>query len=681
MLTLCAFADEKGFLLHHESFANDHHLSGVMSSFSEYFHTGDWEFFSGSLTLVYSSTPLVRPDVSDFTISLNGIRFYSQKIPESSGEVQRQTISLPAYAIKSGTNVLTFESYVRTSTDSNICQDDFSNADWLNLMKDSSVSIQYQPHVSINSAANLYNQLTSIDALENGQTAVIVPEGPTEEEMTVAGLILTGIVRNAELDSDRIKFFAQDDFSIFETCRYSVYIADFNRLDTLIKLKLSDEQKLAAETQAAVVMLEVSDSHYVLVVTGRNPTAMLNAGRLFGNQALFQQTITSWRKISAADDFLMPEISPGTQKPLTPGGTYLHGPFRQAADFYIRNPSSQMIAPGSSVTLSFRHSDNLDFSRSLVTVYAADIPIGSTRLTQSTSQGQQIMYTLPDDIQASGTLKITVAFDLVVKDLQCTVHQEQMPWAYISSDSFVNLITKPGPGLILEHYPAPFVENDLLNGVTMVLPVNYSETDLNIFRSILLNLGKSIRSNRGSFSAVFTDNLTDLSDTNLIVIGSYIKNPIAQRMNSQLFFEFSFDGATIVSNEKTRIDPAYGATLGNIELLDSPYSSSQHALLLISGAQDQGCANGAAYFSSEKALQQLHGDGCLADRSRIDCYRFKPAAENAEKTEEPPASRTFLTKYGWAGGAAAGLLMILTGLLQMRRLKKKKKKSQNAPQK
>ncbi len=666
----CACGQNQTAYVHEETFSNEHNLTGLMSSFTEYFHTGNWKIEKGQLTLVYSSTPLVRPDVSDFTISLNGTRVYSQKIPESSGEIKQETIDLPAYAIRNGVNSITFESYVRTSESSNICEDDISNATWLNLMKDSSVSVQYVPKAEIKSASDLYDQFTSVDALENKQSAVLVASDPTADEITAAGFVLAGISKNATMNYGNIQFGKLDDFNLLSNYKYSIYIADYDKLDTLVKLQLTDEQKEKAEKQAIIAAVKLDTGNYVLTVTGKNMKALANAGRLFGNQALFQQTITSWREVTDSDDVMMPKTSQAHQEILTANGTYLHGPFRQAATFYINNQANQLLSPDSNITISYRHSENLDFDRSLITVYVADIPIGSKKLTKSTAQGDEITFSVPNDISVSGNLSITVAFDLEIKDLQCTVRQEQMPWAYIAPSSFANLITKQSPYLLFDYYPSPFILNDMLNNVVFIIPYNYSKTDLDTYGAMMLELGRNASSNRGTFRMAYSNNIGDLSNANIIAIGRYQKNPIAQQLNAQLFFEFSPEGTTILSNEKTRIDANYGSTLGNIELLYSPYSSDQHALLLVSAVQDQGITNSIYYLSSEHGLWETNGDGCLIDSDTINCYKFKADNAKSKTLRGILSSHTELFRFSLIAGSVIILLLIAIGFLWGRYINK-----------
>lgn len=59
------------------------------------------------------------------------------------------------------------------------------------------------------------------------------------------------------------------------------------------------------------------------------------------------------------------------------GNVSLKGPFKQEATFNLNIPKDRFIKEGSKVVINNRYSKNIDFDRSLITVYINNIPIGS----------------------------------------------------------------------------------------------------------------------------------------------------------------------------------------------------------------------------------------------------------------------------------------------------------------
>ncbi|MDD4076155.1 MAG: cellulose biosynthesis cyclic di-GMP-binding regulatory protein BcsB [Eubacteriales bacterium] len=647
---LCAFpamAAGNGEDVYEVGFSAEHNLTGLFSSFSESFHIGTWEVHEAELTLCFSPTPLARLEVSDFTLSLNDVRFYSARLPESTGQIFEVKIPVPAYLFNEGLNVLRMETYIRTN-DGDPCEEDISDASWMTVLKDSSLTIRYTPVAQIQSVADCYRQFTSIDALDNELSAVCLPTAASNMELTAAGYILTGVAANATIDYNSIQLLEADSVDALRGMKYVFYVAEYARLLPQLASRLSEEQKQAAREGGVIALVELAPDCHVLVVTAEDPAALLNSARLFGNAAYMGQNLFTWRKVSATEDVT---FDWSTETPLyafTDTGTYLHGPFRQSMDYYIVNGADQMLSAGSEVSLQFRYSENLDFTRSLLTAYINDIPIGSTRLSRERAGGDMVRFDIPADIDVTGNFVLRVAFDLEIQDLICTIRMDNMPWAFVSPDSYVKIVSEPSPYLLFDYYPAPFVNNGVLNDLAVVIPDEPSETDLSVFADVLLTFGRYQKDNSGSLVVYHSAALGDISQKNVVSIGALSKNFIAQQINDRLYFRFSPGGTTLLSNEKMQIEPNYGALLGTGQILYSPYSGENDALLLITGTTDETIAKAATYLGDVDHVWQIAGDAFVTDGETVAYYRFK---EDNSKTRSL-----------WEQFKARKDLLVLTGI-------------------
>ena len=63
-------------------------------------------------------------------------------------------------------------------------------------------------------------------------------------------------------------------------------------------------------------------------------------------------------------------------------GAYVYGCFRKNVSIALKLPENKTLGDASSITLQFRYSQNLDFNKSLATIYVNDIPIGSKKLSR-----------------------------------------------------------------------------------------------------------------------------------------------------------------------------------------------------------------------------------------------------------------------------------------------------------
>ena len=652
-----AYESDDDTYVHEQSFTVEHNMTGLRSSLTEFFHVGDWDVHEADLTLVFSSTPLVQQDVSDFTISLNGRRFYSQRIPYTDGEIHQIQIKLPAEEIKEGANSIRLEAYIRTN-DSDYCVDDISTASWMNVLTDSSVALSYSPKAKCENIADCFTQFTSVDALENQQSTVFIPTSPAADELTVAALALTGLSQNSVLDYQNIELTELSDEAMLAEKKYSIYIAKYSSLVPSILGQLTSEQKQAAAEGAVIVLLSLQENNHILVVTGEDTNAFNNAGRLLANQPFMQQTKATWRKITADENTLMSHNEIADVLKLSDTGSYLNGPFRQTAGFFIDGYANRFLAANSKVDLFFRYSENLDFNRSLVTVYIDDIPVGSKKLSKEGANGDSASFLLPSNLNVSGNFVLKVAFDLEIPDMVCTVRQEEMPWAYVSESSTIEIHMENAPDLLFDYYPGPFVEDGRINNTVVIMPYEPSEADLDVLRSLTLGFGKYLKDNTGSLRIALSTDMGDLSNSNIISVGRFEDNPIAKELNDQIFFQFSPGGTTIMSNEKIKIEPNYGSTLGTIQLLNSPYSSGKRSLLILSGVRDQGMLNVVNYLGTEEEVWKIFGDGCIADDENISCYRFKKDEPKENNLQQTLGRQKDLIKLGLVGGGVIFLLIV-----------------------
>lgn len=615
-------------MLHEENFSTDHNLKGLFASCEEYFQAGDWKIEKAELKLYYTVTTLVREEVSDFTVSLNGTPVFSQKIPLTAGETQEFTISLPKRLIKEGANSIRIESYIRTN-ETDPCEDDISGASWMVIRGDSYVSMSYQPAAICGNVAEVYEQLTSIEGLENKKSSVYIPSEPTEAELTSASYVLSGISQNAALFYDNLALKEVKQIRDMGDSSYGVFIGEYDRLPIEISGLLNEEQIKAAQNGAVIVYEKMVNGQDILIVTGKKEQALERACRLFGNKDSMMQTKATWRKISETEDVNVIDKKENTIL-LTKTGSYLSGPFIQNAAFAVPIGASKSIAAGSKAEIHFRYAQNLDFDRSLVTVYAGDTPLGSKRLEKDSANGDVLLVDIPDNLELSGSFQLNVTFDLELKDLVCDMRRQDMPWAYVTNESTVSLNTKEVPGLLFDYYPSPFVYEGKWNNAVFILPTKESFEDLDAMRKILLTMGRYQTSNAGNIRVCRADNIGDIKASNIISIGALAVNPIVQQNNDQLYFRFSPQGTTIRSNEKMKIEPNYGATLGTAQLLYSIYSPDKHALLVVSGVTDEGMMHAADYLGNIRKNWEIYGDGFVTDGEQINCYRF---GTDNEKTQ------------------------------------------------
>lgn len=658
-----ALPEDDGLYTHEEAFGSDQSLTGLFSQAIRYFQAGEWDIRKAALTLRYDVSQLSYNDVSSLTFALNNVVFYSlHPTPDANGNIQTLSIPLPVDQIKAGQNELTIEAYVRTQ-DRLPCVDDVSLANWLQIFGDSTVSIRYYPKLPCDTLADCYGQFSSIDALENRQSTVLVREGANPAELTAAALALSGLSGQSKMAYENIGFERLTDGQTLFPGKYQLFISRYDALPAELKALLTDEQRQTAEQDAVMALLKSDRGQNLLLVTGNKDDALKNAGALLCNAAYMDQVRTTWRRVTADENMLSPKAELAQYRQLTEEGSYVDGLFRQSISYYLDLPANRVLSTSSQVSLSVRYSENLDFNRSLVTVYVNDQPIGSKKLEKEKAQGDTVRLDIPADLRVSGNFSVRVSFDLEMPDAWCTLNQAQQPWAYVTGESMLKMVPIDFEGILFEGYPSPFLKDGRFNNVVAALPDNPGDADFEALRQIMLTLGQFLKDNTGALRVTHMSETGDLNESNVIAIGRLEKNPIVGQLNSNMFFRFDPQGTTILPNEKMLIDPAYGALLGTVQLLESPFSEQKRALMVVTGVSDDAMLRGAQYIGRAENLWTLYGDGYVTDGVDIFPFRFKADNAKRESLLQQLSARADIQLLLLAVGLA--LLLILVSVVML----------------
>lgn len=106
---------------------------------------------------------------------------------------------------------------------------------------------------------------------------------------------------------------------------------------------MSGEQRGYAEENAVICLVQEVENKYLLLVTGTEEAALVNAGIAFGNTDYMMLLDTDTVRVAKEDDFL---VKPPVQGPyyfLTEYKTTVKGLFRQSAQFTVEFPAGKSL--------------------------------------------------------------------------------------------------------------------------------------------------------------------------------------------------------------------------------------------------------------------------------------------------------------------------------------------------
>ncbi|WP_159081943.1 cellulose biosynthesis cyclic di-GMP-binding regulatory protein BcsB [Paenibacillus sp. CAA11] len=644
------------------SFANtDTALSGVSASEQEYFQIMDyWNIEQVRVRLDYKASPLASNEESSVTLRLNGRPFYSFRPVVSDQQLQQVSVTVPKALVVKGTNTLSIEGNIRTLEASERCPAEQPRDNWLQLFNTSSVAVEYHSAPITNSISDFNRHFIGLDMVSRGDGTIVVPEAGEPAELETAVYALSGFAKANSLKEKAIPLagYGQEQVSGKKAL---VFVAMLNNLPAELKSKLST-QDLANK---ALIQLVDWKQQKVLVITSASEEMLVKAGRLMANQELVEQLNAGVKQVDGSTEVAAPELSIGRTISLTETGDSLTGQGHREQSYFISLPANRTIADTSKIKLDFRYAKNLDFNRSMVTLLVNNTPIGSKKLTAELADGDTLTVPIPKNLQVAGNFSVTAAFDLEMQDAYCTPNSVQQPWAYVTSDSVLQLNTQDRTELLFNNYPYPFLRDGSFNQVAVVLPKSLDSHTFYTLSNLFNLLGQYAESNSGEVKFYRDDAAAkELEDRQIIAIGSYKDNKVIRDSNDKLYFQYDDSGSSIRSNEKMSIEGEYGKRIGALQLIESPYGAG-HGLLAVTGASSEAYDLASKLLASEAAKYKVYGDAVVTDKDgNVQAYRFKKETEdNSEGIVSQILDRKDV--LGFAVAAVLVLALVLISLIFM----------------
>ncbi|WNS42451.1 cellulose biosynthesis cyclic di-GMP-binding regulatory protein BcsB [Paenibacillus sp. MMS20-IR301] len=645
-------------------------LTGTASQ-QQYFAVMDyWNVDQVIINLHFQITQINADQLSSVTLSLNGIPFYSFRPSSDNNGEQSLRIPAPRGFLKAGSNNLSIQGNLKTSVGGDeLCSMDDAQDSWLHLFNTSNIAVVYSLKEITGGIADFSARFSGPDTLSGGHSLLAVPEKASGAELESAAYALAGLAKANTLAGKTIPLLPYREDTAADK-RAVVLVAMYDRLPEPLKSLITKTDDLGTH---AVIQLVNKDASPVLVVTSSDESLLIKAGRLLASRELLSQLSGDLKVVDDTTDVADPAPPINSNITFTETGDKLNGPNHREQTYFVSLPANRSIADNGKISIDFRYAGNLDFDRSLVTVSINNTPIGSKKLTKELANGDVLNLSVPQSLGISGNFSVTVAFDLEMANAVCTPNKEQMPWAYISKESLMQLNTKDRTDLLLSNYPYPFLRDEIFNHVAVVLPQEMDDYSYQSLGHIFNLLGQYAGGNTGDIH-FYTDevNSDNLTNNNIIAIGTYKNNRIIRDNNDKLFFRYNKDGSTLVSNEKIAIEEQYGAGIGTLQLLDSPYAGGR-ALLAVTAVRPESYYLASRLIASEQDRWKVYGDGVMTDTDgTVNAYRFKTVSGALpDSVVSQVLERTDV--LGFVAAAVLTVTLVLLSLLLLLRKHKKKR--------
>ena len=624
---------------------------GVFDSYRWIFNTKSKEGIErATLNLEIESTDVLADKVkSYFTFSLNGSQFYSMEINKRNGEPETITINLPGYLLKDGSNEVKVEGYLRCSDEP--CTDDYNTANWLVLGGKSNIELVEKAKVYGNKIIEFpYGLSESYDS----NNKIIIPDKYTDGELSSAlkfQTLLGGINGNGEI----VKWSDRGDLSKSNV----IFIGSKEEGESNLPIISNDIKDLPLDNEAYI---GVNNSPFstrsdlkLISIISNSETELESAIKFLMNKDIYGQVSSSSTFVNSnldLDKEIKPISSIITLDELGISEMKVEGLFRKEVKIGYALPKNKKLSPGDKLELNLRYSENLDFDRSLFTVYINDTPIGSKKLEREKANNDNISIVIPKDVLNTSYLEIKLAYDLNLKGVECEKNQHEQPWGLVTGDSYIQINSRNTNEFYFNNYPAPFVQDWDINDTMFIIPDNLPSKDLTALGNMANLMGKGMRYNLGKIGAVSIGNLKDEhKDNNIIVYGTPNSNKLIKELNNSLWFKYDKDWSKFLSNEKLYLMDDYAKNIATFQLDYSSYSSGKFMLVLTSPNEEL-LTKSLVYLGKETEVYKLYGDGAVIDiDGNVRNFKYK-------ESEEAPMYEQL---KGLEGGEKT--LLIISGLI------------------
>jgi len=612
-------------------------LHGIFSNDELSFYIPEyWETGYVYAEIQYNVSELIQSVASSMTFSVNNVPIQSCKVSYVDGNTQIAYVEIPMELLKEGYNSFSISAYARLY-DEDGCIDDFSGANWLSIEGSSFIRSGYNIKGADHKISYYpYPFMSTTEETGDGLT-IAVSDQATDGEVA-AGMNLMADLSTETGTANNIEFCLLSDITKSDAKR-TIIVSNYNNLTDEYKQKVSNTSNLA--DTATIDFVDDNNGNPVLLITSTNDDCLLEAAYMLMDEDRVSQERTSHAAVKlgsaefAVNSTALSQMVAGnyTLADIKGSGLTFVGPFHQEQNIFLPFSKDYFLSDAGKITLNFRYSDNLDFDRSMITVYWGDVPVASKKLEQAKTMGDQLTFSMPADVVGTTAGSIRIAFDLEIKDLICTPRQEEMPWAYVSDQSTLFLPASTGIVLTFDLKPSPFRTDGKFNDLLLVTSDKPTSEELNLYAQIIGMYGDGVAP-YGTFYVKHNNEFkkTD-ADYNIITVGTYADNALIKSINDKLYFAYDESGTKYTSNEQLILSDTYASEVGILQLLESPFATNR-GVLAVTGANNAALGNINNFMRSSDKRLSLSKDCVVIDNDlNTKAYQFiKKAQDNQEPT-------------------------------------------------
>jgi hypothetical protein len=442
-------------------------LEGVLASREFSFRLPEHvRYLPGSqFKLVFRASPLLLPDVSTMTVSLNGRQLTSMR-PVNGRELQPQkqeiAIDLENDVLQPGWNKLLVRCLLVTTATP--CRDVDNPASWVELTGGTGVDVAFAeqalfPELQRFPDALGEPQLMRMGA-KDGESAVSLLVADKGGDTAWRGVVVAAarLGQLLYLDDQAVRIGSLKDFAAKSGRSNGVIVAKRDELaaaDLPVEfgLPLRGLKNGEGFLGEFITGEPARGQRRWIVVSGADDAGLEKAILALGSAPALRD--------AAANPWIIkevPVISPVTEKlaaptegpvtfdSLTGGGIILRGLFRNETSRSWPLPPGWQTGAGGKLALDVSHAENLD-KTSAFQVVVNDQSVGSIALTEANAQRTRRVLPIPAGLPGRDPSAVSIRSYLDIGTVDCAHRNEERAWLDISGSSTIDV---PAVPLVIE---------------------------------------------------------------------------------------------------------------------------------------------------------------------------------------------------------------------------------------
>lgn len=438
-------------------------LEGVLASREFAFRLPEHvRYLPGSqFKLVFRGSPLLLPDVSTMTVSLNGRQLTSMRpVSERAKQPEKQAVAidLDDDALQPGWNKVSVRCLLVTTATP--CRDVDNPASWVELVDGTGFEVAFAeqalfPELQRFPDALGEPQLMHMGA-QNTEAAVSLLVADNAADTAWRGVVVAAarLGQLLYLDDESVRIGSLKDFATKSSRSNGVIVAkreDLAAADLPVEFGLPLRGLKNGEGFLGEFISgePARGQRRWIVVSGADDAGLDKAILALGSAPALRDAVGNPWIIKEA-----PVVSPVTEKlagpaegpvtfdSLTGGGIMLRGLFRNETSRSWPLPPGWQTGPGGKLTLDFNHAENLD-KTSAFQVVVNDQSIGSIALTEANAQRTRRVLPIPAGLPGRDPSTVSVRSYLDIGTVDCAHRNEERAWLDISGSSTLDVPAEP----------------------------------------------------------------------------------------------------------------------------------------------------------------------------------------------------------------------------------------------